>query len=554
MGEIIQGDKYMKTNKKFSTKIVAMLLLFSTSIIVFFSIFSYWFIKDSVMKQMQNDGLTLIKTIKREIESYDVGNLNEVQKIFYDVKEKSAGGITYISMSDNNGKLLVSDESVLTDVVSSATETEVTSESSGSEPLLVQVESDVFNISEPLSSSDNVLNIGLSLDQMQSQIKRAFQLILVIGIIFILLVIVIGYLITTNLLKILKTSIQELKILSTGDLTIEFDTNRNDEFGQLNASLLEVAQKFKTTLSDSASATSNLENVSSQLTTSKDSLNHSANEVNRNTHQIQEVVNNQKNAIDHMMAATDQLSVLLTDMTRKSVDLQIHNEKIGQSTAFGNDKLNLLTSSMSSVVTSFNDGSEQIDALNENFSKINEITDVINNVAQQTNLLALNAAIEAARAGESGRGFAVVADEIKKLAEQVINASKNISELIGSTQSVVTNVTRTNYEISEKINNQSHFITDTVDSFKQIDNETQTSLVVVKSFSQEIKSVDSNNRMLVTTLDEVKRISEKIGDVEFEIRKSLDSQNKDLHHLDALLNVINDLSTKLSLSISFFKF
>jgi methyl-accepting chemotaxis protein len=507
------------------------------------------------MKQMQNDGLTLIKTIKREIESYDISNLNEVQKIFYDVKEKSAGGIVYISMSDNSGNLLVSDESVLTDAVSSATETEVTSESSSSsEPLLVQVESDVFNISEPLTSSENVLNIGLSLEQMQSQIKRAFQLIVVIGIVFILLVIVLGYLITTNLLKILKKSITELKILSNGDLTIDFDTKRRDEFGQLNASLSEVAQKFKTTLSDSANATSNLENVSNQLTTSKDSLNHSANEVNRNTHQIQEVVHNQKNAIDHMMAATDQLSVLLTDMTRKSLDIQNHNEKIGQSTAFGNDKLNLLTTSMSSVVSTFNEGTVQIDALNENFSKINEITDVINNVAQQTNLLALNAAIEAARAGETGRGFAVVADEIKKLAEQVINASKNISELIGSTQSVVTNVTRSNYEISEKINNQSHFITDTVDSFKQIDTETQNSLVVVKSFSQEIKSVDSNNRMLVTTLEEVKSISEKIGDVEFEIRNSVDSQNKDLHHLDALLNIINDLSSRLSQSISFFKF
>jgi methyl-accepting chemotaxis protein len=241
-------------------------------------------------------------------------------------------------------------------------------------------------------------------------------------------------------------------------------------------------------------------------------------------------------------------------MTRKSLDIQNHNEKIEKSTAFGNDKLNLLTNSMSSVVSTFNEGTVQIDALNENFSKINEITDVINNVAQQTNLLALNAAIEAARAGETGRGFAVVADEIKKLAEQVINASKNISELIGSTQSVVTNVTRSNYEISEKINNQSHFITDTVDSFKQIDTETQNSLVVVKSFSQEIKSVDSNNRMLVTTLEEVKSISEKIGDVEFEIRNSVDSQNKDLHHLDALLNIINDLSSRLSQSISFFKF
>jgi len=532
-----------------------MLLIFSTSIIVFFSIFSYWFIKDSVMKQMQNDGLTLIKTIKREIESYDISNLNEVQKIFFDVKEKSAGGIIYISMSDTYGNLLVSDESVLIDATSSATETQTPSESlSSTEPLLVQVESDVFNISEPLSSSENVLNIGLSLNQMQSQIKNAFQLILIIGIVFILLVIVLGYFITTSLLKILKTSIQELKNLSTGDLTIEFETGRNDEFGQLNTSLSEVAKKFKVTLSDSANATSNLENVSKQLTDSKDSLNHSANEVNRNTHQIQEVVNNQNNAIDNMKTATDQLSVLLTDMTRKSLDIQNHNEKIGQSTAFGNDKLNLLTSSMSSVVTTFNEGSVQIDALNENFSKINEITDVINNVAQQTNLLALNAAIEAARAGESGRGFAVVADEIKKLAEQVIAASKNISELIGSTQNVVTNVTHTNYEISEKINNQSHFINDTVDSFKQIDNETQTSLVVVKSFSQEIKAVESNNHMLVSSLEEVKRISEKIGTVEFEIRKSVDSQNNDLHHLDALLNTINELSTRLSQSISFFKF
>ncbi len=507
------------------------------------------------MKQMQNDGLTLIKTIKREIESYDISNLNEVQKIFYDVKEKSTGGIAYISMSDNNGNLLVSDESVLIDAASSATETVTASESSSStEALLVQVESDVFNISEPLSNSENILNIGLSLDQMQSQIKRAFQLILIIGIVFILLVIILGYLITTHLLKILKSSIQELKILSTGDLTIEFESGRRDEFGQLNASLSEVAQKFKTTLSDSASATSNLENVSKQLTASKESLNDSANEVTSNTLQIQEVVHNQKNAIAHMMAATDQLSILLTGMARKSLDIQNHNEKIGQSTAFGSDKLNLLTTSMTSVVSTFNDGSVQIDALNENFSKINEITDVINQVAQQTNLLALNAAIEAARAGEAGRGFAVVADEIKKLAEQVINASKNISELIGSTQSVVTNVTRANYEISEKINSQSHFINDTVDSFKQIDTETQTSLTVVKSFTQEIKSVDSNNRMLVSTLEEIRTISEKIDAVEYDIRKSVDSQNNDLHHLDALLSIINELSSKLSYSISFFKF
>jgi sugar diacid utilization regulator len=79
--------------------------------------------------------------------------------------------------------------------------------------------------------------------------------------------------------------------------------------------------------------------------------------------------------------------------------------------------------------------------LEKQIASVNQVVDLIRDIAHKTNLLGLNAAIEASRAGENGKGFAVVAGEVRKLSSNSTNSVKEISQILDSIKATIMEIT-----------------------------------------------------------------------------------------------------------------
>jgi methyl-accepting chemotaxis protein len=108
-----------------------------------------------------------------------------------------------------------------------------------------------------------------------------------------------------------------------------------------------------------------------------------------------------------------------------------------------------LVANLNQVAEMVTETNAQIALLHAKSDEINQIVQVITDVADRTNLLALNAAIEAAHAGDVGKGFAVVAEEVRTLSENTKDAAASIAATIESFGQATTQMIRDSERVKE---------------------------------------------------------------------------------------------------------
>ena len=211
-----------------------------------------------------------------------------------------------------------------------------------------------------------------------------------------------------------------LSTMATGDLTVRITNNYSGKFetmkqdiNNLGDSLTELISQLQDAIHTTASASAQISATAASIAAATQEQNAQTNDVATSVEEMSKTIaNNANNA------------VRTADVAKQSGEVANNSGEVVRQTV----------EKMREIALVVKTSAENIAKLGDSSKKINEIVNVINNIADQTNLLSLNAAIEAARAGEQGRGFAVVADSVGKLAISTASATKEIEGMIRAIQ------------------------------------------------------------------------------------------------------------------------
>ncbi|HEX2920465.1 MAG TPA: methyl-accepting chemotaxis protein [Bacteroidales bacterium] len=210
--------------------------------------------------------------------------------------------------------------------------------------------------------------------------------------------------------------------ISRGDIPQEISDNYNGDFNNIKENLNILIRANREIIEKAKLVASGDLTVDLKKRSENDELMQSLTEMVKSTGNI---ISEFKTASDNISASSQQMSTTSQEMSQGASEQASSAEEVSSSMEEMSANIQQNTENAQQTEKIALNAAEGISRINEaaaltlkHMTDIADKVSIIGEIARQTNILALNAAVEAARAGEHGKGFAVVAAEVRKLAER----------------------------------------------------------------------------------------------------------------------------------------
>lgn len=338
--------------------------------------------------------------------------------------------------------------------------------------------------------------------------------------------------------KSMKNMVKLMDIIAKGNLNVEIDTTKNNEFGVMSRSLSKTVDSVSRMISNIVNKTDGIVDESLTLDEIAKEMVVASKGVYGATKIMAEGSTSQAQDLMSIDKQFNEFNDMLNDMIEAVKDISENNKDIHRLTVDGEERMNSLTDSSQKVSSSFDEFIIEFRKFIDLIQKVNDIVSVITELTEQTKLLSLNASIEAARAGEHGKGFVVVAEEVNQLSEESRKSADKITELINTISKVAEEIIGVANGMGQELNMQK----------ENTDNITIAIQNIIKNISKSSSKIEFLNNSAYEIIGEKDKLIDRVinaSSIAEEISASAEEITASASQMDLYANKVVNASKNL---------
>jgi methyl-accepting chemotaxis protein len=245
-----------------------------------------------------------------------------------------------------------------------------------------------------------------------------------------------AYRLTRSVRRALQAMSDSVNRLAAGELSVQPPGwKRRDEFGDLAGLIARMQEKLRETVGQVNLAAVQVATAAEQLAKRTEETKQAAGEIASSLEEVASGAELSVAGATESARAMEELAAGVERVAESASALSDMSLQTTKQASEGYETIRDAVRQMGDVTQAMHQSAAQVEKLGNHSRAIEQIVELISEIAAQTDLLALNASIEAARAGEHGRGFSVVADEVRRLAEQTKQSAMQIGDLVKAIRS-----------------------------------------------------------------------------------------------------------------------